>query len=68
MSTNIFNSSRFNANPPSGGIVVINSSQVVLYRTTNTTADDPPQNTVSDFRTGAGNVNTIRFTATYFTS
>jgi hypothetical protein len=66
--TNIFSSSRFNANPTSGGIITPNSSQVVLYRTVNTTADDPPQSTASDFKTGVGNLNTLRFTATYFTS
>jgi hypothetical protein len=68
MTTNIFSSSRFLANATTGGIIGNNSSQVTLYRTVNTTADDPPQTTVSDFKTGAGNVNTLRFTLTYFTA
>jgi hypothetical protein len=66
-STGLTVTSRFNANPPAGGIIGRTQSQVTLYRSVNTTADDPPQSTVSDFRTGAGNVNTLRFTATYFT-
>jgi hypothetical protein len=66
-STGLTITSRFNANPPTGGIIGRTQSQITLYRSVNTTADDPPQSTVSDFRTGAGNVNTLRFTATYFT-
>jgi hypothetical protein len=66
--TGITLTSRFNANPPTGGVIGNNSTQYTLYRTVNTTADDPAQSTVSDFKTGAGNVNTLRFTATYFTA
>jgi hypothetical protein len=66
--TGITLTSRFNANPPTGGVIGNNSTQYTLYRTVNTTADDPVQSTASDFKTGAGNVNTLRFTATYFTA
>jgi hypothetical protein len=67
-SINIFNSSRWDANPPINGYVDSGQSFIYLYINTGATGagTDPTTAKTSDMATGSGNRNMVRLTATYF--
>ena len=65
---NIFNSARWNANPPICAEVGLNSTEINLYSDRGATGagTDPTTAKSGDMAIGTGNRNMVRLTATYF--
>jgi hypothetical protein len=65
---NIFNSARWNANPPISADVNLGTTEINLYSDRGPTGagTDPTTAKTTDMATGTGNRNMVRLTATYF--